>query len=215
MNNNSQNSNNDRPKSSAQNKRQRNNRNKKKSTDSIQSNTQGLAQKNQSQKAQNSNNRPKNRPNNRTKSINNNKKRRNRRAGPPLPLNERIYKKFDHLIEVLGHARKKYFELFFRADPRQKKKLKDNYDKCLATVHKFEDTLTAEEVDIFRTRFKNQDFDRTYTSNHEISPLGDEVTYNNQFPDPHYLLTQKEADYSQDSEESSGSMDDYNAYKGV
>jgi hypothetical protein len=161
------------------------------------------------------NNKSQNSNKHRPKSSSNNKRRRTRRPGPPLPLNERIYKKFDHLIEVLGHARKKYFELFFRADPRQKKKLKNNYDRTLEAVHKFEQTLPAEEVEIFRARYKRQELDRTYTSNHKISPVGDEVNYSNKFPDPHYLNTQQEADFSQDKEETSGSMDDYNSYKEI
>jgi hypothetical protein len=153
---------------------------------------------------------PKKRPNNRNRNRNRN---RNIKPGPPLPLNERIYKKYDHLIEVLGHARKKYFELFFRADPRQKKKLLDNYTRGLEAANKFENSLEENELQIFKTRYKKQELDLTYTTNHEINPVGDQVNNSNQFPDPHYLVTQQEADFKQDNEESSGSMDDYNSYK--
>ena len=57
--------------------------------------------------------------------------------------------------------------------------------------------------------------DRQYTKEHDIEPIGDEVSFVGEFEDPHLLTTQKAEDWSQDTEESSGTIDDYNAYKGI
>lgn len=146
---------------------------------------------------------------------NNNNKKRRRRNSPNLSPEERIFRKYDHLMEVHGHARKKYFEMYHRADPRQKDKLYRNYTRTLEEVHKFEKSLKEEEVEIFRSRHQNLSLDTTYTRNHSLDPLGDKVNYSEEFPDPHYLQSQQESSYQDDTEESVGTMDDYNAYKGL
>ena len=191
------------------NNKRRNNR--RKSTKKPNQNGQGPNNNQRNQSA--SGNRPTSQNNNQTRRPKN--KRRKKKYSTPLTLHERVYRKYDHLIEVHSHARKKYFEMYFRADPRQKEKLYNNFVRSLEEFHKFENTLTDEEKDVYRARYKRQELDTTYTENHSISPVGEEVNLSSKFPDPHYLKSQQEADYSSDQEETSGSIEDYKAYKGL
>ena len=147
------------------------------------------------------------------KRRNQNRNRRRRRGHAPLPLEEKVLRKRDHLLEILGNTRRKYFELFFRADPKQKSKLYHNYSKALSEYHRFENSLTEEEREAFLKRKTNMTLDLTYTQNHQLKPVGEEVSFVGDFPDPHYLASQEEVDFSSDTEESTGSIEDYLKYK--
>ena len=57
--------------------------------------------------------------------------------------------------------------------------------------------------------------DRQFTTTHDLEPVGDEVSFEGDFEDPHLLPTQKNHEWTTDTEESSGTYDDYNAYKGI
>ncbi len=57
--------------------------------------------------------------------------------------------------------------------------------------------------------------DRQYSREHKLEPKGDEVSFVGEFPDPHLLPGQKATDWSKDTEESEGTIEDYNKYKGL
>jgi hypothetical protein len=65
----------------------------------------------------------------------------------------------------------------------------------------------------FEKRNNGYQYDRTYTTNHDISILGDEVPKDLPPAEPHYLQSQIAADYKDDTEESVGSAEDYLKYK--
>lgn len=157
-------------------------------------------------KAPNSNNRSKKkRPNN-----NNRPKRRYK-----LSKDESIYIKYLTLMEHHLTARKKYFALFDRADPNQKAKLERNFTGSMAKVREFETALSDEDLARFKAKVDGLKFDSTYSDNHEIAFDAEPVSFELDPAEPHYLETQKSGNFSDDTEESSGSLEDYQAYKGV
>jgi len=145
------------------------------------------------------------------------KKRRRRRRRPSENLSplEKLFRKYDNLLEQHLVARKKYYEFFHRADPRQKVKLENNFTKTIKEVRDFEESLSGEDKEKFLAKYDSYTLDTTYTSNRDMPIEGDKVSFQGDFEDPHYLPSQKESDFSDDTEESSGSLEDYLAYKGL
>ena len=122
-------------------------------------------------------------------------------------------RKYQNLLERHMTARRKYFELFFRADPRQKAKLERLYDQSRNDLRAFEDTLTPEDRERWQQTVHGNRVDNTYSENHELAFEAEPVKAVGDFEDPHFLNTQQESDFRDDDEESTGSMDDYNSYK--
>ena len=150
------------------------------------------AQSNQGQQAnQNPNQRPDNRPN----------------------LIDRIYEKYQNLLEQHLIARKKFHDLFYRADLPQKNKLERIFYSSLNELRDFEAKLNPTERELFEKRNNGLALDTTYsTLNADL--LAASLTNANQEPsDPHYMQSQKAATYRDDKEESVGSKDDYEKYK--
>jgi len=143
----------------------------------------------------------------------NNNRRRTRSNKPKLPPMEQAYRQYLNLLERHLHARRKYYELFHRADPRQLAKLERQFYSALDELRKFEDKLDPAVKEDFENKVNGLELDTTYSTNHEIEPVGDTVSPK-LTEEPHFLATQEE-DFSKDIEESKGSMDDYYAYKGI
>lgn len=137
--------------------------------------------------------------------------------GPRLTLEERVTKKYEHFLEQHLQARKKYFELYHRADPRQKEKCEQAFYRTLNELREFEASLKGEEREFFDKRYENHgELDLTYTKNREISPEGKiEIQRPEDIEDPHVLEIQKKVDFSNDQEESCGTIEDYWKYKGI
>jgi hypothetical protein len=188
------------------NNRNRNrNRNRNKNRNKNRANS--ATDKSSDNKDPNSNNRSKKkRPNN-----NNNRPKRRYK----LSKDESIYIKYLTLMEHHLTARKKYFALFDRADPNQKAKLERNFTGSMAKVREFETALSVEDLERFKSKVNGLKFDSTYSDNHEIAFDAEPVSFELDPAEPHYLETQKSSNFSDDTEESSGSLEDYQAYKGV
>ena len=179
------------------------------------------------QQAQGGNNpRPPGQNNNQNQ--NNNNRRRpqhnNNRPRPQGPANaprepggqfniERIYEKYLNLLDQHIIARRKYHDLFYRADPAQKNKLEKNFYNTLNDIREFENKLAPDVKTLFEKRNNGYQYDRTYTSNHEIPVEGDPVPADLPPAEPHYLQSQIAADFSGDTEESVGTAEDYLKYK--
>ncbi|RZF20517.1 hypothetical protein DAY19_11055 [Halobacteriovorax vibrionivorans] len=156
-----------------------------------------------------------------SRSNNRNRRRRpqgrNRRSGTShLKGEDFVIVKYLNLLEQHIMARKKYFENFDRVGEKQKEKLEKNFIDTQKTFLDFKGRLKPEELEIFEKKFESLKMDTTYANNHEL-PLGEvapEVSVE-EIEDPHYLQTQIQADYSEDTEESMGSLEDYKAYKGL
>ena len=152
---------------------------------------------------------------------NNNRPRPQGQGGGPPPSNtnsaglsvERIYEKYLNLLDQHVIARRKYHDLFYRADPAQKNKLERNFYNTLNDIREFEAKLAPDMKILFEKRNNGYEYDRTYTSNHAIGIEGDEVPKDLPPAEPHYLQSQIAADYKEDTEESVGSAEDYLKYK--
>jgi hypothetical protein len=128
---------------------------------------------------------------------------------------ERIYEKYLNLLDQHIIARRKYHDLFYRADYNQKNKLEKNFYNTLNDIRDFENKLAPDVRAMFEKRNNGLQYDRTYTSNHEISIDGDPVPNDLPPAEPHYLQSQIAADYSGDCEESIGTAEDYLKYKNI
>lgn len=128
---------------------------------------------------------------------------------------DRLVAKYENLRVQHIEARRKYFDLFERADPQQKDKLERVFTNTMLKMKEFEDALTGEDQKLFNQHYNGLKEDRIYSENHELDPEGEKAQPQGQFEDPHYLISQKNADYNQDTEESMGSIEDYMAYKGI
>ena len=149
-----------------------------------------------------------NRPNNRKRHNQN----RNRRPKTLTP--SRILQKYDNLMEQYINARKKFFEIYGRGNNKQLNKVERNYQTALDNLRKFESTLKEDwQKEVLSKKIDAYPADRQFSSEHDLKPQGDEVSFVGEFEDPHLLEKQKSHSWSEDTEESIGTIDDYNAYK--
>ena len=128
---------------------------------------------------------------------------------------DRVYEKYLNLLDQHLIARRKYHDLFYRADPAQKNKLERNFYNTLNDIREFENRLAPDVRDLFEKRNNGLQPDRTYTSNRDMPVEGDEVPADLPPADPHYLQSQRQASYKDDVEESVGTPEDYLRYKNL
>lgn len=126
---------------------------------------------------------------------------------------ERIYEKYLNLLDQHLIARRKYHDLFYRAEGAQKAKLEKNFYHSLNELKDFKEKMAPSARELFEKRNNGLNLDLTYTTNHELPAIADAVSVDGEWEDPHYLQSQKNADYANDTEESAGTMDDYLRYK--
>ena len=140
---------------------------------------------------------------------------RRRRYGnkPNLTPEEKKERQYITLLEKHLQARAKYFSLYHRADPRQLAKVERNYYNTMHELVEMRASWDDSTREYFTNKHQNLKADRIYSENHGISPQGENVELEGNYEDPHLLQTQKESTFSEDTEESSGSLEDYNAYK--
>lgn len=168
-------------------------------------NGQGNSQGNSGNKNSNSS-----RNNNRRR---NNRNRGNNRRGPKLTGVELTLHKYQNLLEQYLTSRRKYFELFERADPNQKAKLERNYFTNCQKLREFETSLSPEEKAEFNLRNHEASPDTIYSQNNNLPAQAEPVPLEGEFEDAHLLVSQKSSNYSHDTEESVGTMEDYEAYR--
>jgi hypothetical protein len=147
------------------------------------------------------------------KKSSNNKRRRRKPQGPKLYGIDLIMSKYNNLLEQYLNSRKKFHDLFYRADPRQKAKLERVYEQQTKNLREFESKLTDDDKSLFAKHNNCSKTDLAYSKDHDLEENTCSVS-NDEIIDPHYLTTQIESDYSNDTEESMGSLDDYKNYKG-
>lgn len=158
----------------------------------------------------NNNNRPRNPNQNQPRDNNNNQ------PNGPQGLNvERIYEKYLNLLDQHLIARRKYHDLFYRADPAQKNKLERNFYNTLNDIRDFEARLAPEARVLFEKRNNGLAQDNIYTSNHELPLVGDTPPPATEWADPHFLQSQQAVNFVEDKEESVGSAEDYLKYKNL
>ena len=145
----------------------------------------------------------------------NSRKKRPTRTGPKLTGFEKIERSYLNLLEKHLDARRKYYELFHRADPRQLEKLERNFSKTADDMRKYEDEVKPEYKEQFNKKYNGLKRDLTYSTNHGIAPDEEPVAAEGDFNDPHLLPSQVDHEFKGDEEESAGTIEDYQRYKGL
>ena len=149
--------------------------------------------------------------NNQNKSNNKRKRRYNNNKKPLTP--ERIHAKYDNLLEQHIVARRKFFEVNGRGNTKQTEKARAHFYRSIEQLRNFEAKLKDWQKEVLdkKTELYKPDLDFSMTHNlpehdqeHALAILAD--------GDPHILDSQKE-DFSHDTEESVGTMEDYEQYK--
>jgi hypothetical protein len=142
------------------------------------------------------------------KRSNNNRNRRPKALTPA-----KILQKYDNLLEQHLVARKKFSEVHGRVSGKQLNKVVSNLEKTRKSLHEYRSTLKLDwQQEIIKQRIDLYPPDRQFTTTHNIEPVGDEVSFEGDFPDPHFLPCQEKS-WADDTEESSGTQEDYEKYK--
>lgn len=144
---------------------------------------------------------------------------RGRRSnGRPLTTNQ-VLVKYDNLLEQHLITRRKYYEFFNRVDERQLYKLEKNFFDSIEHLRRFEASLEPWQREALEKRkTERYRLDHTYSGNHELDPQGGKIEVSpEEIEDPHFKDSQKEAfeEYKDDTEESSGTFEDYLKLKGL
>lgn len=143
----------------------------------------------------------------------NKKRRNNNRKSKPLTAGKMLLK-YENLMEQYILARRKFYDLFGREKKeKQLDKAKRNYNKSLEDLRGFETKLSEPHKEILDKKINAYPEDRHYTTSNNIEPVGDIVAFTGNFEDPHLLNTQKSENWAADTEESSGTIEDYQRYK--
>ncbi len=200
------------------NRRRRYRNNRGPNSNSPQGGQQSGGQQNAGQQNRPRDDRPQNNgPENRNR--NHQQSNRNRRPhGRPLTTNQ-VLVKYDNLLEQHLVTRRKYYEFFNRVDDRQLYKLEKNFFDSIEHLRRFEANLEPWQREALEKRkTERYRLDLTYSGNHELDPQGGKVEVTpEEIEDPHFKDTQKEAfaEYKEDTEESSGTFEDYLKLKGL
>ena len=115
-----------------------------------------------------------------------------------------------NLLSQHLQTRKKYFEYFYRVGPKQLEKLEKNFYHSLKVLRNYEASLSSEAQTYLDQKRGELCLDTAYSDHRKgdgpfSSPKEGE--------DPHFLKAQRSADYSKDTEESHGTLDDYKRYR--
>jgi len=139
-------------------------------------------------------------------------KNRNR---PPRPSLDKLYEKYQNFLDQHIIARKKFHDYYYRADDNQIIKLEKNFYQTLHDLREFEKRIPPELKASFEQRNNGLSLDLTYSTNHNIDPKEEVNVNESDISDPHYLESQKKAEFTNDKEESIGSIEDYLKYKNL
>ena len=144
----------------------------------------------------------------------NRKRKSNSNRKPKALTPAKVLLKYENLMEQYIQTRNKLFHLFGREKKqKQLEKVQRNYDKSLNDLRSYENKLNDWQKEVLDKKINAYPEDREYSKNHDLEPSGDIVSFTGEFEDPHLLPTQKAENWAEDTEESSGSMEDYQKYK--
>ena len=141
---------------------------------------------------------------------------KNRTPNPTSQL-ERLVEKYINLLDQHLVARRKFHDLFYRADNNQLNKLERLFYQTINDLRDFEDKIAPEMKASFEQRINGLRPDTTYSTNHNINleEFVPAVVPESEIFDPHLLQSQIKANFKGDTEESVGSIEDYNQYKNI
>ena len=118
--------------------------------------------------------------------------------------------KYQNLLLQPHQARRKFFEAYNREKNQQK--AEKQYLLCLKELRQFEQSLSSWQQEQFKAHFDPYPPDQSY-SQHHPDQTATSVSFAGDFPDPHILPSQKAALWPTGTEESVGTMDDYQKWQ--
>ncbi|MBL7663893.1 MAG: hypothetical protein JNM93_02080 [Bacteriovoracaceae bacterium] len=142
------------------------------------------------------------------KGRNNQRRYHQKKSLPP----SRIVIKYDNLLDQHLQARRKYYEMYYRVDYPALDKLEKNFYDTLDNLRRFESRLEPWQRDILQKRTDGYKLDLDYSTNNNISAVGDNVPAG---PHKEQHINDKQLNrpsYANDREESVGTDDDYIKY---
>lgn len=127
-----------------------------------------------------------------------------------------ITTKYLNLLDQHIQARRKYFENFDRVNGATLDKLEQNFIESQKLFLTFKEKLNDEDRKNFEARYESIKPDTIYSSNHDLNDESYKVPEEQLvIEDPHLLESQKKSNFSDDTEESMGSIEDYKSYKNI
>ncbi|MCT4640796.1 MAG: hypothetical protein N4A33_00765 [Bacteriovoracaceae bacterium] len=145
-------------------------------------------------------------------SPNGQKKSGNKNRRPKAMSPGKVLQKYDNLLEQHLIARKKYFEMYARAKGSTLDKITKNYNKTLKDVFNYRNSLNEWQKEALDKKLDLYPQDNQFSQEHGL-PLVGEVELEDKEFDIHLLESQTGHNFSEDTEQSTGTMDDYNKYK--
>lgn len=141
----------------------------------------------------------------------------NRNNRPPNPSSQldRLVEKYINLLDQHLVARRKFHDLYYRAEIPQLNKLERLFYQSLNDLREFENKIPEEVKSLFNQRINGLKLDTTYSENHQLNPQQTINETEIEITDPHLLQSQKSKSFKDDTEESTGSIEDYNLYKNI
>ena len=130
-----------------------------------------------------------------------------------LQDSRQVLQKYDNLLERHLDARRKYYDYFHRANEYKRKKLEQNFYATLQYLRRFESALNSQQKKWLEMKTNNLNLDTIYSENHNLS--SQEKITGLKPENPHLLPSQKQSNFSQDREESIGTMEDYKRIKEI
>ena len=143
------------------------------------------------------------------------KKSFNKNRRPKKLTPSRIIAKYQNCLEQYLTARRKYFDVHGHKNEQQVQKAHRVYTQALKSLRDFEKNLEDWQREVLQEFLAEYPEDRQYSSEHNLQPVGDNVSFTGEFEDPHLLPMQKSQPWSEDTEDTEGTMADYYAYKGL
>lgn len=128
---------------------------------------------------------------------------------------DKVFRRYEYLQEQHCIARRKYFENYYKTEGSQRDRAEKNFYSSLEQLRDYVSTLSPEQKEAFEKKYNGNPTDTDYSRNHGLPEQAERVKFADKFEDPHLLKSQTEVDFSSDTEESVGSIEDYNQYKGL
>lgn len=136
------------------------------------------------------------------------------RQGPGSSF-DKVFRRYEYLQEQHCIARRKHFENYYKTEGSQRDRAEKNFYSTLEQLRDYVSTLSAEQKEAFEKKYNGYPTDTEYSRVHGLPEQAERVKFADKFEDPHLLKSQTEVDFSSDTEESVGTIEDYNKYKGL
>ena len=146
----------------------------------------------------------------------NNRGKYNKGSNRPSSMTiSKIFRRYDYLTELHIIARRKFFKNHYHMDQRLVNKLERNFHETLRQLWDFKNSLNRHQFERLNEKYNGLPTDTTYSENHGIDQKGEITPEDYQIMDPHITNFQKESSFTNDTEESKGTSEDYKAFKNI